>query len=490
MRKRIFATLLAILVVGSGLAPMAAAAGGGLNFDSGNAPNPTLHADTTVQEYQVSWGDSLQYEDDSGDVVNLPAEINRSTDPDDLGNGTVNPFAFKTTDIKFADAGEFPRNDDENGENSASALDASEYTTSGATVSDTTTAPGVDAVQFEASASGDQATYDNFSVSSDAEKRYVQVFYDVPSASAGNVDLIVHDATDGDTATVKLFDADGLTNDANVGANSTGEGKAVQVQVGTLSATGGDNTIDEIGKIVINADGAATVDMSAVNLEKTGEWKLGERNVENSDDELETEDAYEATGEIRLDSLSTMGATFDDATIMGITVPTEFSAEQAPDDDVMAMFNSDNAYPNWDSLGDIYYRLELPSAYDLSYANTELRAEQNWPETRYATVQIQEDAGDTEFSEIDNWSEVTSSFSNEGDSVTLDSTVSADTEYAINYQLKLTGDEASAMQASGGGGAGLLGGGGGGGIIDSVLSIPGMIISSIAAFLGLRARGS
>lgn len=492
MRKQLFAGLLALLVVASGLAPMAAAAGGGLNYADGDAPNPTLHADTTVDSYDVAWGDSLQYENDGGDVESLPAELNRSTDPDQLGNGTVNPFAFKTTDIEFADAGEFPRNDDESDGNGASALDASEYTTSGASVSDTTTAPGVDAFQFQASTSGDSATYDNFSVSSDAEKRYVQVFYDIPSASgASSVTMTIKDATDGDTAVVELYNSSASDTDADdVGAISTGEGKGLQVQVGQLDVSGGDGTMDEIGSYTISADGSATVETSAINLEKTGEWNLGTENVDTDtdDDDLETEDVTEATGEIRIDSLSTMGATFDDATIKGLTFPAEFNAEQAPDDDVMAMFESDNAYPNWDSLGDIYYRLELPSAYDLSYANTQLRADQNWPETRYATVQYQEDAGDTDFEDIDSWTEVTSNFDSEGDSVTVDNTVSADTEYAINVQLKLTSDEASAMQATSGGGAGIFGGSGGG-PIDTLLSIPGAIATAIAGFLGLRMRG-
>jgi len=108
--------------------------------------------------------------------------------------------------------------------------------------------------------------------------------------------------------------------------------------------------------------------------------------------------------------VETLGDTFGDATIHGLSFPAQFEASQLSDEDTQANFSQDNAYPQWDVVADIYYRISLPSAYDLSYSNVELVQTTNWAETRYATVELKEDAGDTEFSEIDSWSDVTSSF--------------------------------------------------------------------------------
>lgn len=479
--RRSIAALAAALVLLSAIAPAAAA----LSFVEGNAPNPAIEADTTIDSYDVTWGDNLQYEDDSGSVTDLPASVNSSTDVDNLGNGHVNPYTFSVTDMEFEDAGAFPHDSND------SALDASEWTTTGASLTNTTTAPGVEAVEFSASASGDQASYST-SITSDAEKKYFQAFYDVKSASgATQVTATIHDATDGDTATVMLYDASANTADAAVGANSTGEGKAMQVQVGKLSASGGDSSIDEIGKIVVSADGAATVDMSAVNMDKTSKYAIGEQyvNTDTSDSDLETETIYEATGPVSVNSVTTLGTTFDDATIHGLTAPMLFEASELSDADRKTAFESDNAFPNWDVVADLNYRLELPSAYDLSYANAELKQTQKWPATRYATVQIAEGAGDTNFDDISTWTDLTADYNTEDQDLTLDSTVSVGTEYAVSYDIKLTGQEADAMQQSMQAGGGGIFGSSSGGIVGFFTSIPGLIVGGVGALAGGRYFG-
>ncbi len=463
LRKAGIAFFAVLLVVGMG--PAAAVSAADLNFDDeSGAPNPYADVgEVTVSDYNVAWGDSLQYEADDGSVTDLPADLNRSTDVDDLGSGSVNPFTFALTDVNFTQAGEFPRKSE--GDNAASALDASEYTTSGATMSDVSTAPGVDAVEFAASASGDSATYDNFSITSDAEKRYFQAIFDVSESGASEVTVTIHDATDGDTATVYLYDADGNTSDANVAANTTGEGKAIQVQMGKLTASGGDGTIDEIGQFVISANGAANVDASAINLEKTGKWNFGERyvNTDTSDDDedLETETIYQATGPISVHSVTTMGSTFDDADIKGLSFPAHFEAKHLASDDVdvAVQSGSDAGYPGWDKQSDIYYRITLPDAYDLSYSNVELKADQKYTETHYKTVEYAEGTGDTAFDDIGDseWSGITSSFSSKDTTVTVDSTVQPGTSMVLHFSNTWTDGEWSSITSgpaqSGGGGS-------------------------------------
>jgi hypothetical protein len=311
------------------------------------------------------------------------------------------------------------------------------------------------------------------------------------ASGATEITATVHDATDGDTATVYLYDADGNTADTAVGANSTGEGVAMQVQVGDLSASGGDSTIEEIGQVVISADGAGSVDMSAINLEKQGQWSLGTEYVDSdtSDDDLETETVYNATGPVSINSVESMGSTFDNADINGLTFEAMYSGSQLADEDVATEFASDNAYPQWDSVLTANYRLELPSAYDLSHSNAELQMGQQWAETRYVAVEVAEGVSDdTNLTNVSDssYTEYTSSFTSEGDTVSLDSTVSVDDNYDVQVKLLLTGDEASAMQSTGGGG-GVLGGGGGG-IVDFLVGIPGVALAALGALVA-RSRG-
>ena len=492
MRRKLLAVATVMMALLVATTPAAAVSAGDLNHGADGAPNPYVSADVTVDSYDVGWGDDPQYEDDSGEVTDLPAAVNSSDDHDELGNGHVNEFSFTVTDIEFADAGEFPRNSND------SALHADEWTTSGATMSNVTTAPGVDAVEFAASTAGDSATYDraDAEITSDAEKRYAQFFYDLTASGASTVTATIHDGTDGDTATVELYNASGDTSAMNVGANTTGEGKAMQVQVGKLDASGGDSTIQEIGKVVVSADGAANVDFSAINLEKTSKYKLGERyHDDDDDDELETETIYEATGELSVHSVDTLGSTFDDATIHGLTFPAHFEAAQLSGDDVAVSEKSgeDAGYPNWDKFTTIQYRLTLPDAYDLSYSNAELKADQKHTEPHYVSVQYAEGTSDTAFDDIEDssWSDITSSFSSEGKEVSIDTTVQPGTSMVLEFDNVWTSSEYQNLTS---GDSGNSGGGGGifstgsGGILSMILSPIGAIVAVISGLAG-RAMG-
>lgn len=496
MRRGIYAIGVVLMALMVATTPAAAVSSADLNYGENGIDNPYVSADVTVDSYDVGYGDTPQYEDDSGSVTDLPASVNSSSDVDDLGTGYVNEWTFTATDIDFADAGEFPRKSDET-DNSASALDASEYT-SGAntTVSDVNTAPGVEAVEmdFQAGTSGQSATYSNFSVTSDAEKRYFQAFYDIQSSSASTISVTIHDQTDGDTATVEIYNATGDTSSATVGANTTGEGKVMQVQVGKLSASGGDSTIQEIGQVVVSTNDAANVDFSAINVEKTSKYKLGTKKVDtDDDDELETEEIYSATGPISIHSISTMGTAFDSATIKGVTFPAHFEAQQLSSDDVAFSQQSgeDAGYPNWDKHTTTQYRLELPDAYDLSYANTELRADQKHTETHYKTVQYAEGTGDTAFDDIEDssWTDITTSFSSEGKQVSIDTTVQPGTSMVLELNNVWTSSEydtvTSGDQAGGGGPMSSADGG----FWGFLTSLPGIIVTGAAAFLGGRSLG-
>ena len=131
------------LLVLSVLATPALAAG----FNTSEGPNPTYSYDVEKDTHNMSWGtsnaDALVYENNDGNQDRLDAKVNESA---------RNPITFTATDIELADLGGLPHAE------STSALDASEWTTSGASVSDAETAPGVDAVRVSTSgvSSGDR----------------------------------------------------------------------------------------------------------------------------------------------------------------------------------------------------------------------------------------------------------------------------------------------------------------------------------------------
>ncbi|WP_281195832.1 hypothetical protein [Halorubrum sp. F4] len=477
IKKTGLAALLALTVLTSMIAMPVAAAGGIGWGDDAKTPNPEIATDVTIDEWNGADMDSaLEYYDDASDQADLPASVNESND---------NPVTLTATDIDFADRNEFPRKSDEE-ENSASALDDSEWTTSGATVGSTTTAPGVDALNYVGTASSDSATYSNFTVD-DGEKSYVTIAADIDSA-AGTPTLQLTDG-DGDYVEVTLYDSTATGGDDNVLANSTGEGKVLQHQVGDLTVQGsGDGTFGSTEEVTIT--GEIDADVSVLDAERTRELTFGEKLEDtDDDDELETVTITEPRGAYSVTGMDTLDDVMSDASVYGVTVDAVFQASDLQDDeDVSAAFSDSGDYPQWDQLGEISYRLELPTAFDLSYASPELRDEPTLPSERYKNAQIAEGTDDTEFSEIESWTSVVSNYDG-SEEVSLDTTVSTDTSYVVSYDVVLTNGEVSAIQdAANSGGAAVMSSGGGG-ILGWFLSLPGMIVSAITGLVGIRVFG-
>jgi hypothetical protein len=469
-----------------------------VNYDADGAPNPYIDVDAvTVAAHDRDTMDSaLQYESNSGDIKTLPAMVNQTNNASSPYR-TNNPYSMVATDIEWNDASAFPH-----GKENVSAIDASEWSkdmsssAGSATISDSTTAPGVDAVSFSTSGqtSGDTAkfTFSNFSVTSDAQKRYLQVAADINSLDSGtSAELRAVDA-DLDHVSVDLVNQSANETDSAVVANATGEGDVLQVQLGSLAVEGsGDGTLQEIQQVqIVVSDGNLDADISALNAESLGEWTFGEERVDtDSDDELETESIMEPHGRFNVYNLSTMGPAFDNAVIHSLEFPAQFRAQYYMDsEDGQTEFIEATNRPGFAAILDHYKRISLPAQYDLSYSGTELVAEQSWISSRYVSVETKEAVGSTDFGDIDGWTTVTDSFDSEGDKVTLDSTVGAGTEYALHYEIKLQQGEVDTLKTTKGGGPGVLGGGGGG-FFSMLVSIPGMIVTGLAGFFGGRKAG-
>ncbi|MFD1634622.1 hypothetical protein ACOZ4L_02690 [Haloplanus ruber] len=497
LSRGVLAALVASLVLMSAVAPALAASD--FNENASSAQNPYIATDVTVSGYDRAEMQPGQYENDSGGISTLPATMNQSEDVDDLGTGHVNIYKFKATDIEFSDAGAFPHDTE-----GVSAVDnETEWATDvsdsagSMTVSDAETAPNVEAVEVSTSAqtSGDTAvaTFDNFSVTSDAEKRYLQAFADVPTLDSGaEVQLRAVDS-DGDYVEARINSSATPSNEDVIGSG-TGEGYVYQRQIGSMSVMGsGDGRISEIQSIEVHVvDGDATVRFSGLNAEKTGMYSLGDERVDTDDeDDFETETIHEVStpGDVMIYDLGTMGTTFDSAVIHGLTFPAEFRASDLEQDDSMVnvTFGEASSYPSFEWMLDANYRLELPSAYDLSYANAELKQDVSVPGSRYETVEYSEGVSDTDFDDIDSWTGAAGSFDAEGDTVTLDDTIQPGQSIAIHEVVLVTADEKSALQNVGG--AGQFASGGDGGLWDMILSPFGAIAAALGGLLA-RARGS
>jgi hypothetical protein len=480
--KSLGVLLLVAIVVTSGLG--VAASSSQVNTDADAAHNPTVETDVTKEAHQMGWSPT-EYEDDSGDLATLDGEVNDSAD---------NPYSFVATDVDFSDASSFP-----NDKSDVSALDASEYTKTGAnsgklTVSDAETAPGVDAVRFETDGSmtsGDVAAgeFSNFSVTSDENKRMLQLGLDIATLDSGTtVEVRVIDE-DGDYKTAVIDSSRSSGQDFVAG--ETGEGFVYQQKLGELATEGsGDGSFNNVETVQFRVmDGDADLSVMAINAEKMSKWTLGEELRDtDSDDELEsvTIEEVKTPGAISIKSLTSMGSTFDSATINELTMPIQFSAEHLDSEDVHMETSSADGFPSFDHRVDVYYRLNLPAAYDLSYTGAELTDTVELPGSRYQTVEYKEGAGDTDFKDVSYDTDVTGQYDSSGATVTIDSTIQPGNQLALHFDYVVTQDELDAMQSSGGGGgAPLAQSDGGGGPIDWIVGS----VMGLLALVGLKKKG-
>jgi hypothetical protein len=457
------------------------AAAGTAVFGNGTTPSPYINEGELTKSAHPIGQEVTTYEANDGSEQSLDAVVNETED-------APNVYTYSPADVEASDYGAFPHD-----KSDVSALEAGEWTTSGASVSDTETAPGVEAVQITTSTGGDSATFSNFSVQSDENKKFGQIGVVVNSISAdGTVAVNVTDA-DGDYKQATINTSKDVDTNAAVIANGTGT-YVWQEQFGQLttqSTTGSDGTFNDIEKITVTSEtGSADLSIFALNVEKTGEWQFGDHHYQNSDDEWETRTVTEPTGDVSIAAMSSIGPTFSNATIHDLRYPAHYTSSALPESDTQVNISeAGNTYPAYEQKATIYTRLSVPAAYDLSHQDLSLRVEQSLPSDRYVSVQVAEGTGDTAFGEIsDNaWTDVSGKFSSENDTHVLDDTIQPDQEIVVRMQLRLTDNDVQMMQqapASGGGGGFFSSAGGGlgqlwGAIVGGVAGIVALIANSL-----------
>jgi hypothetical protein len=336
VRGRAVALVALVLLLAVGI-PVAAAGAVNVNTSSDSYPSVYVQEDELTNATHEIGMDALEYESNSGELTELQAIQN--------GTESGNDQAFRADRVAFTNAYTFPRKPDETN-NSASVIDASEWTTSIASITGANGETGGDVktVTFSTSwitgGSTGSASYTNLSETDDPNKRILQVILNVESLDAGATAEVALIDGDGDEVVAEInSSADASADD--VIANSTANGVIYQHRTGDLTVEGsGDGSLDGIQEVELRShDADVTVTITALNAERKSAWDLGTHRYEDSDGDGQTEPIEERLegSEINVTTVDSMGDTFGNATVSRLTIydlrycmadqPDNFSAE-------------------------------------------------------------------------------------------------------------------------------------------------------------------
>ncbi|WP_231183508.1 hypothetical protein [Haladaptatus sp. DYF46] len=429
-----------------------------INYDAG--PNPFIEEQMlTKATHNMSNMGALDYSNDDGDIVALPAHLNSSVE---------SQFGVRFDKVSDDALTEFPRDT-----NKSAVLDQGDWTTSGLTVSETNT--DVEGINF-AGSSG-TATYSDLSLD-DANKRVLLVVGNVNSIDAGaSVQFRAVDA-DGDYKAVTW--------------NQTGSGIVTQQKLAGASIAGsGDGSLDTITKLVVaTQNGSADVSLVGLDAERKSKLVLGTTLQENdSDDETESVTRYETDGGVvELTTLDSMGDWSADAVVHDLEINgVIYSAEDAKNDDVSVEFSNADNYASYPTKLDMHVRLEIPAAIDLTHQGLTLNAEQKYVNQRYVGVKLAEGvADDTKLSNVSEskYSDVTNNYNAVSETHELDATISPGSGYVFHATILLQSDDVRKLKDTSGSGSGPVGTSGG--ILSSIWTWVTAAVATVFGFFRMR----
>lgn len=457
--KRILAAALVLVVVTSGAV---SAAGFSLDPTADQYPETKYdEEDLVVVEHDREEMNVLEWENDEGEIVPLKAHINATDEGEKL--------SYLPSQLEDAEFREYPRKDEEEN-NSASALDASEWSTGGAqsaniSVSDAEgdTAPGKAAVQIATDGTvgtSDEAyvSYANQSITSDVLKRHAQLILDADTLDS-SAEIQFRDSG-GDYAVAELNSSrDGTADD--VITNQTGDGIIFQAQIGELPVVSGDDgSLDAIEEIRVVAGEDVDMTLTAVNVEKKEKWDFGTTRVADTDtddtDDYEDSEVYQNPdgGPVKITGLDTLGSWSSDATIHDLQyLQIEYRMQDAPSTVDVAFKEADD-YPGYAFVLDLSWKKEIPTGYDLEHGDIDLVTEQTFLADRYIQLRYAEAVGDTDTDDIDDstWTDLSGSLGDRDITITADDTVQAGSTNVVQYEVKLQEEQKTALELTSAGG--------------------------------------
>lgn len=497
---------------------IASAAPSGLNFESDLIPELRIENVTaTIGSVEGDMG-ALNYYDDAGEVQDL-SERGAVVAPRESEDKKWNPVSLRADKIADDAYYAYPRDEtyeDANGDTQdLNVLDAMHWTTDGSgsvgsiSVSDKETPASQTGLNVSTSSqgSGDTAlaSFTDGSQTDGVDRTYLQVGFTVNSIESGTTfEVRVRDG-DGNYRAVEITDG-GDTSNTNVIGSGTETSKVAQVQLGELSGTL--NAIEELEIAV--SDGNADVDLFALNAERSTRWGFGTQEYEpaSEDTDVDTQTVYQPSGTYSVTSYDALPDRVRNTTVNDLMVEVEFHGERLADRYVDFEFGDAERYSQ-DQMFRLITNFDLPASYDLDLnISGDLTQEQMHPSSRYVTVRyltgdhevydmsnVDENSEDDGSDDMDGATDATGKYDGSiGDTVTITTAVNQGQNHTVHHDIQVSDSEASEINADEEGGmegGGGFGGGGrqGDGFLDSLVSIPGAIITAVVGFVGARAAG-
>lgn len=474
----------------------------GINFGNDFVQNPYFaEADLTRAKHRAKWGltrdDLVFYEDNNGDKAELPGYVPTED--------TANVVSLRADKIDAPGLSVFPRSTsydadgDGDAETAVTALDATHYTTTGATNGSITVADAdrdvSPALRVTTSGLADgetvKATFTDVDIQSDAAKRIFAGITSLLQLDANvTVEFVARD-DDGDEKVQKAV-AGGDTSTTGVFASSTGNGKVFGNRTADLSTVGsGDGSFDSISEFEIRVSasgGAGNADLvlTGLDIERKSLWSFGSYVKNEGSDDEKTVERTHPSGTFTVTSLDTLGSTFtaDDVVFYDVKQPMRYTLAESTQP-FEYRFVEATQYQGYDWKFEIRGKQRVPQAIDLTHTALEWLDLVDIPTNRFVEVWTANGVDSTDFGDIADSSKTTHSgaYDAEGVEVTLQSSASAGVTNAYGATVLVVDDEKTAIQDTSGGGGGAAPASGGG--MDS--GILGVLGGGLTALLALFA---
>jgi hypothetical protein len=487
------------------------------DYTSSLISDTLLESTVEIGQLDLSEMDPLQYIDDDGETSDLEDDgwsVRERKDADpDVDPTPHNPVSLSAAEIDSTEYKSFPRGEtfDESGDGDkdtdVSILDVTHWSkdASGSngsgSISDQTSPADGPGLRVEATQSTSDSIVFSFdssyvSVESGEDRKRMQLVVDVDTLATDTTVRFRAIDEDGDYREALIDTAEDETTDSVI-ASGTGSSIVYDTALGDIAQTNnGDGNFNNLSEVEIHVDdGDATVDIFGMNLERESEWQFGDEEVLNSDDEIETNTITEPSGSFAINSIESIPAPLDSATLSGVSIDVEQRGSDLPSEwQQIYSEDSPSGYDRERRLAQGHVHL-MRDQYALSWSSGTLYLVGGLPSSRYIEVGHQTNVDPVpetrdelieDISYIDDSGSV--SVGDDTENELANSVLSG--EYAVVLaDIVLSSDELAAVEQSVGatGAAGAAGGGGG------ILSTGRGAITAVAAVVGgliawLRAR--
>lgn len=485
LSRRAFVIGAGAAVASGGMIGSAVASNNAVDWSSDLAPMIRIEGSEVVVAETTEEMSELDFTNNDGEIESLMdyGAVLRRVAPSGNEDDPNNPVEIRADEIDAETFTAYPRDVTDSNDDPVSALDATNWSTSGATVSD-----AGDSLSFSASAAGDSATLDlsaiEGEVESGIERHTIHTVASITSITDG-VDITLRDGS-GNSVTERI-------------AASVAEGIVTQTAIGNLTDGGLLEQIAEVELVAVG--GAAEMELIGLDLEREGKLVYGKQQAtETNDDgeeELVTNDLYEPSGYTGITSISSIGSALN-TSISNIRYYVDVIAAEISSENVSARFTDAPASRSASRQLDLTIELEIPTAFDLEWTMGTVMDTGSFPSGNYRMVEILdgeelEDLDET-FDLGDSATEITGDYSLDTDIDPIALNPAPSQSSLISYSILMSEDQESMLKAESGSGGGFFGGAGGssggGGLFGTlrgfVLMIAGIGGAAIAA---LRARG-